>query len=64
MREVWASRSGVAAGTFEQVKTAEAGIFCAVLNIAQRKLGLMLTWALGYQLFFVTHWKPLSLSHK
>lgn len=38
--EVWVSRSGVAAGTSEQVETTESGIFCAVLNIAQRELGL------------------------
>lgn len=64
VREVWASRSRVVARTFEQVKAAEAGIFCAVLNTAPRKLGLILTWSLGYQLFLVTQRKPLSLSHK
>lgn len=48
----------------EQVETPEDGIFCAILNIVQRKPGLMLTLSLGHQLLTVTHWKPLSLPRK
>ena len=57
--EVWADRSGGASGTSEQVETPEDGIFCAILNIVQRKPGLMLMPSLGHQLLTVTHWKPL-----
>lgn len=46
------------------METAEAGLFCAFLNIAQRKPGLMFTRSLGHQLLLVTHWKPLGLPLK
>lgn len=52
-------QSGGASGTSKQVETPEDGIFCVILNIMQRKPGLMLMPSLGHQLLAVTHWKPL-----